>query len=114
MMVNNCSMIVNYSDILTLEIIGFFTALIYHGKLPQYFYNIGSREPLPKGKAQCNRPHCNNLFRLATLGIRNITSFLTKQSTLMRRSTVLRLPLKLVFPGTSLKIEAEKIVVVQE
>jgi hypothetical protein len=29
--------------ILTPEIIGFFTAVIYHGKLPQYFYNIGTR-----------------------------------------------------------------------
>jgi hypothetical protein len=34
-------MTANYCGILTLEIIGFFTALIYHGKLPQYFYNIG-------------------------------------------------------------------------
>jgi hypothetical protein len=30
-------MTVNYCSILTLEIIGFFTAVIYHGKLPQYF-----------------------------------------------------------------------------
>jgi hypothetical protein len=43
MMVNNCSMTVNYHSILTLEIIGFFTAEIYHGKLPRYFYNIGPR-----------------------------------------------------------------------
>jgi hypothetical protein len=41
MMVNNCSTTVNYCGILTLEIIGFFTAVIYHGKLPWYFYNIG-------------------------------------------------------------------------
>jgi hypothetical protein len=34
-------MTVNYHGILTLEIIGFLTAVIYHGKLPQYFYNIG-------------------------------------------------------------------------
>jgi hypothetical protein len=41
MTVNNCSMTVNYLGILTLEIIGFFTEVIYHGKLPRYFYNIG-------------------------------------------------------------------------
>ncbi len=40
-MLNYCSMTVNYCSILTLEIIGFFTAVIYHGKLPWYFYNIG-------------------------------------------------------------------------
>jgi hypothetical protein len=34
-------MTVNYRDILTLEIIGFYTAVIYDGKLPWYFYNIG-------------------------------------------------------------------------
>jgi hypothetical protein len=34
-------MTVNYHGILTIEIIGFFTAVIYHGKLPWYFYNIG-------------------------------------------------------------------------
>ncbi len=37
MMVNYFYMTVNYLDILTLEIIGFFTAVIYHGKLLQYF-----------------------------------------------------------------------------
>jgi hypothetical protein len=40
-MVNNYSMIVNYHGILSLEIIGFFAVVIYHGKLPRYFYNIG-------------------------------------------------------------------------
>jgi hypothetical protein len=40
-MVNYCSMTVNYHSILTLEIIGFFPAVIHHGKLPWYFYNIG-------------------------------------------------------------------------
>jgi len=40
MIVNNCSMTVNYCGILTLEIIGFFTTVIYHGILPWYFYNI--------------------------------------------------------------------------
>jgi hypothetical protein len=34
-------MTVNYEGILTIEIIGVFTAVIYHGKLPWYFYNIG-------------------------------------------------------------------------
>ncbi len=36
-------MTVNYEGIVTLEIIGVFTAVIYHGKLPWYFYNIGPR-----------------------------------------------------------------------
>ena len=40
MTVNNYSMTVNYCSILTLEIIGFFTVVIYYGKLPWYFYNI--------------------------------------------------------------------------
>ena len=43
MMINNCSLTVYYCSILTLEIIGFFTAVIYHGKLTQYFYNIAKR-----------------------------------------------------------------------
>ncbi len=43
-MVNNCSMTVNYSGILTLEIIVFFTTVIYHGKFLRYFYNIGPRQ----------------------------------------------------------------------
>jgi hypothetical protein len=34
-------MTVNYCNILTLKIIGFFTAVIDNGKLPWYFYNIG-------------------------------------------------------------------------
>ncbi len=42
-MVNLHSMTVNYQGILTLEIIGFFTAVIYHVKLQRYFYNIGTR-----------------------------------------------------------------------
>jgi hypothetical protein len=41
MAVNYCSMTVNYRSILTLEIIGFFTTVIYNSKLPQYFYNTG-------------------------------------------------------------------------
>jgi hypothetical protein len=45
MTVNNCSMTVNYHGILTLEIIGFFTVVIYHGKLLRYFYNIVTLAP---------------------------------------------------------------------
>ncbi len=41
MTVNYCSMTVNYRGILTLEILSFFTVVIYHGKLPRYIYNIG-------------------------------------------------------------------------
>jgi hypothetical protein len=33
---------VNYHRIWTLEKVGFFTAVNYRGKLPWYFYNIGS------------------------------------------------------------------------
>jgi hypothetical protein len=35
-------MTVNYRRILTLEIIGFLTAVIYDGKLRRYFYNIAT------------------------------------------------------------------------
>jgi hypothetical protein len=35
------SMTINYCGILTLEIICFYTPIIYHGKLPWYFYNTG-------------------------------------------------------------------------
>jgi hypothetical protein len=34
-------MTANYSGILALEIIGFFTSVIYNEKLPQWSYNIG-------------------------------------------------------------------------
>jgi hypothetical protein len=34
---------VNYRHIWTLEKVGFLTAIIYHGKLPQYYHNIGPR-----------------------------------------------------------------------
>jgi hypothetical protein len=40
-------MTVNYHGILTLEIIGFFTAVIYDGKLRRYFYNIGTWTSFP-------------------------------------------------------------------
>jgi hypothetical protein len=39
-MVNNCSMTVNYCSILTLEIIVFFTVVIYHGKLISIFITL--------------------------------------------------------------------------
>ncbi len=39
-----------------------------------------------------------SLFRSAALEIENIFYFFTKQATPMRRSTVLRFPLQLVFP----------------
>ncbi len=42
-------MTVNYRSISTLQIIGFLTAVIYHVKLPRYFYNIGHRCPLFAG-----------------------------------------------------------------
>jgi hypothetical protein len=63
MMVNDCSMTVNYRSILTLEMIGFFTAVIYHGKLLQYFYNIGPRwqkmaTDLSKNFEQAEKPKC--------------------------------------------------------
>jgi hypothetical protein len=49
-------MTVNYHGILTLEIIGFFTMVIYHEKLSQQFYNIG---PLSKKLATiCSRATC--------------------------------------------------------
>ncbi len=41
-MVNYSSMTVNYPGIFTLEITGFFTVVIYHGRLTRYFYNIGT------------------------------------------------------------------------
>ncbi len=45
---------------------------------------------------------CTNKFKSFDFKIANITYFLTKQATLMRRSTVLSLPLQLVFPGLAL------------
>ncbi len=43
MAVNYCNMTVYYWGILMLENNRFFTAVIYHGKLLHYFYNIGPR-----------------------------------------------------------------------
>ncbi len=60
-------------------------------------------EPLLKGKAQYNSPPCPNKLRSAALDTTNIIYFFTKQATLMRRSTMLSLPLHLVFPSTIMK-----------
>jgi hypothetical protein len=41
MAVNYCSMTANYHGILTLEIIGFFTAVIYHKNYRNRFITLG-------------------------------------------------------------------------
>jgi hypothetical protein len=51
---------------------------------------------------QYSWPPCTNLFRSAAFDIANIIYFFTKQATLMRRSTVLNLPLQLVFPAIAI------------
>ncbi len=53
--------------------------------------------PLLKGKAQYSWPPCTNKFRTDTFDNANIIYFSTKQATLMRRSTVLSLPLQKEF-----------------
>ncbi len=67
-----------------------------------YFANAlsSSRDFITEGKAQYHWPPCSNLFRSVTFSIEN-SDYLpfTKQATLMRRPTVLSLPLQLVFPG---------------
>ncbi len=63
-----------------------------------FYIKVLSKEPLLKGKAQYNWPPCTNLFRTAAFDI-DIIYLFTKQPTLERRSTVLSLPLQLVFPG---------------
>jgi hypothetical protein len=57
-----------------------------------------NREPLPKGKALYSLPP----WLIFTMKIVFIT--FTKQATIMRRSTVLTLPLKLVFPGVIIRM----------
>jgi hypothetical protein len=57
------------------------------------------REPLLKWKAQNNWPSCANRFRSAAFGSTNFIYFIKKQATLVRRSTILSLPLQLVFPA---------------
>jgi hypothetical protein len=54
---------------------------------------------LLKGKAQYDLLPCINLFNLLIFKIENINRLFTKQANLMKRSTVLSLPLQLVFPG---------------
>jgi hypothetical protein len=68
-----------------------------------------SREALLNGKAQYSRPPCTNLFRSAAFENENITYYLTKQATLMRRSIVLIPPLQLVFLGSSQSGSAENL-----
>jgi hypothetical protein len=59
---------------------------IYGNHIDGYIYGC-KREPLFKGKAQYNWPACTNLFKSVLLYIENINHFITKQATLMRRST---------------------------
>jgi hypothetical protein len=63
-----------------------------------------NREVLLKGKTQYSWPPCTSLFRWAPFKLKIMFMFLTKQATLMRRSTVQSLPLQLVFPGRSLSL----------
>ncbi len=56
-----------------------------------------AKELSRKGKAQYCRPPCTNLFRSAAFDFANILDYLIKQVPIMRRSTVLSLPLQLVF-----------------
>jgi hypothetical protein len=69
-----------------------------------YCIEVFGREVLLKGNAQYGWPPCNNKFRSAPFYNENMIYFLTKQATLMRRSTVLSLPTKLVFPGFGQKL----------
>ncbi len=62
-----------------------------------------SREPLLNGKDQYGWPPWTNTFRSAAFDYAKNIYFFTKQATLMRRSTVLSLPVQLVFPGPSHK-----------
>jgi hypothetical protein len=50
-----------------------------------------------EGVAQYGWPPCTNEFRLANFYIENFIYFFTKLATLMRRSSVLSFPLRLVF-----------------
>ncbi len=63
-----------------------------------------TREASLKGKAQYSSPLCTNKFESAQIDIGNIIYLFIKQATLMRRSTILSLPLQSVFPGQTLKI----------
>ncbi len=61
-----------------------------------------AREALLKGKAQYGWPPWTNLIRSAAFYVENITCPFTKQATLIRRSTVMSLPLQLGLPGSPL------------
>jgi len=61
-----------------------------------FFYSV--RESLLKGTTQCCWPPCTKQFGSTSFDIANMIYFYTKQATLMMRSTVLSLPLQLMFP----------------
>ncbi len=61
-----------------------------------------TREVLLKGKAQYSWPPCINQFRSAPFILKILLTSSTKQATLMGRSTVLSLPLMLVYPASTL------------
>ncbi len=75
----------------------FFRYLKVKPKLPQVHQHLYPGKPYLK--AQYNSPPCSHQFRSAALDIPNIIYFYTKQATLMRRSTIVSLPLKSVFPS---------------
>ncbi len=58
-----------------------------------------SGNPCWNGKAQYSWPPSPDKLRSAAFDNANIVYFFTKQATIMRRSTVLSLPLQIVFPG---------------
>jgi len=60
---------------------------------------VPSRESSQKRKTQYCSPPWNYMFRSAAFDVVNYIHFFTKRPNLLRRSTVLRLPLQLVFPG---------------
>ncbi len=70
-----------------------------HKKLPTTIVMTVNREPLMKGKAQYSWPPRTNLFRLTAFENASIIYFATKQTSLMRRPTVLSHPLQWVFPA---------------
>jgi hypothetical protein len=61
-----------------------------------------TRESLLKGTNQYSWPPCSSSFSLATFDTETLFFFISKQTILMRRSTVLSFPLQLVFPGLTL------------
>ncbi len=71
---------------------------------PMFKVDSLARETLLKGKALYSWHPCTNLFRSEPFYIENIIYILTKQATLIRRSTVLSLPLQLVFPGRNISL----------